>query len=148
MPKSEYYKTRLEHTSQDTRGYTRLIYMINGAVLALLFVAIQHGDKLADPVLITRGGLLVLAFINTVHGLFIFRQRHWYRQIDAQYAAAVDAKPVRSSDWFSKWYLGGHALYAYIHFVLALALLLAAIFAQVFVGLDGSNDGSGGTGDH
>lgn len=133
MPGSEYYKTRLEHTSQHTRGYTRLIYMINGAVLALLFLAIEHGDKLTNPVLVARAGLLVLAAINVLHALFMFRQREWYRRIDEAYARAVDVEPVKLSGMFGKWFFGAHVLYAYMHFVLVIALALAAIFVESFI---------------
>ncbi len=133
MKESEYYKTRLEHTSQDTRGYTRLIYMINGAVLALLYLAIEHGEKLTNAVGVARVGLAVLALINVCHVFFMFRQREWYRRIDGLYATAVDVEPVKLSGFWAKWYFGSHALYAYIHIGLAAVLVWAAIFAKSFI---------------
>ena len=135
MDKQEYYKIRLEHTSQDTRGYTRLIYMVNGGVLALLYVVIEHGGTMSDRVQIVRGILTVLAAINLFHGLFMFRQRQWYRKIDEEFAQSFgnSMQPVTIGGSRLTAFAGSHAIYAYMHFILALATFFAAMKASTFV---------------
>jgi hypothetical protein len=97
MGPAEYFKLRLEHTIQHTQQSTRLIYIVNGAVLGMIYFVIQASDFPA------RKGVIVLALstlvmINFLHVLLIFRQGHWYHAIDKELASTVKASPVRLGD--------------------------------------------------
>ena len=116
----EYYKTRLEHTIAYTQQATRLIYLVNGAVIAFLYFVL-NATALPNKNLIAILVLILLAIINSLHTFLIESQRRWYSTINEHYARSVGADKI-----IPEGRLSTHKLYALIHIVIVIALLLAA----------------------
>lgn len=123
----EYYKTRLEHTITYTQQATRLIYLVNGAVVAFLYFVIKDAESLPNKNSIVIFVLFLLALINGLHTLLIISQRRWYSTIDEHYAASVRATVI-----MKKGRLSTHILYGLIHFVIVIALILAAVYLFLY----------------
>jgi hypothetical protein len=121
---SGYFRVRLEHTLKHTQQTTRLIYLINGGALGLLYFA-ERLDKLKDYQTVVAALFLgVLSFINLMHAFLIRRQGEWYSRLDKAFASASGAKEIERPKG-----LGSHALHAAIHFGLAAVLAMAAALA-------------------
>ncbi len=63
-----YYRLRLEHTIQHTQQSTRLIYLVNGAVLALLYFVAQIPVWLYQHVFLSCivGSLSLINLVHTI----------------------------------------------------------------------------------
>jgi hypothetical protein len=88
--------------------------------------------NLRKPLLV--GLLLVLAFLNLMHALFIEVQRAWYGVFDVQLALVVkaienekDRISAKLPKWMPKW-IGTHRIYSSIHVLVGFALLVAASY--------------------
>jgi hypothetical protein len=124
MTPAEYCKIRLEHTLQFTQQATRLIYLVNGAILAMLYFVVQlqqFPPKRPAVVII----LMILAFINFMHAGIILRQASWYFVLDQELSTWLSSNFNRPSVNGAPC-LGTHRLYALLHFGLALTLGLVA----------------------
>jgi hypothetical protein len=123
---SQYYKIRLDQTLQHTQQATRLIYLVNGAVLGALYFLF---DKFpANPIAqksIMICALVALGFINLMHAFLILSQGRWYGAIDAALAKSVKADPP-----IARGRLSTHRIHAFLYF--GLASLLVAIAAVLF----------------
>ena len=132
----DYYKTRLSQTIKYTGDSTRLIYAVNGAVVAFIYFVVGKLGSFEYTRHIVVAALVVLAIINLLHARLLVVQRAWYRKLDEKYAAASGARRVAldESQCFKRttaWFGSTHNLYATIHFVVALTLVVAAIFTWV-----------------
>lgn len=124
MTPAEYLKLRLEHTLQHLQQATKLIYLVNGAVLTMLYFVAQ-----LDKYPYKRGTLVcllaVLAFINVAHALFYMRAAGFYHQFDTDLRAKLTKKiPKTAPPSFPPF--GASWIYAAVHGVLGLVLLTAA----------------------
>ncbi|MGT2501254.1 hypothetical protein ACVOMS_11265 [Bradyrhizobium guangxiense] len=128
-PPTTYYRVRLEHTVRHTQQLTRLIYLINGGALGLLYFVAKLDQATAigsKAKFIIAGVLTTLAFVNAMHARLIRRQGEWYSAIDAAFADASNAKKVQSPSG-----RGTHALHADIHVGLAAVLIAGAGLALI-----------------
>jgi hypothetical protein len=123
---SGYYRVRLEHTLKHTQQATRLIYLVNGATLGVLYFAAKLEEIVAYRRVVIGAVLGILAAINFVHGCLIQRQGHWYASIDKAFSSSSGAERIERPKGFP--WLGTHALYALVHYGLALALMAACLF--------------------
>ena len=114
---TEYYKTRLEHTLRHTQESTRLIYLVNGAVIALIYFMVEKATSLPRRDWIVLGCLVVLAVVNWLHFLLMRRQGRWYAALDDGYSSAVEQRAIELPGRLST-----HGAYAGVHLVITLAL--------------------------
>jgi len=121
MDVQEYYKQRLEHTLQHTQQATNLIYLVNGAILAMFYFVVRSPAQYISAVSL----LLVLAVVNFAHAALIVRQGKWYRNIDQTFA---DSFPeiTKIEDPKGLPWISSHTLFASVHAGLCLLLALAA----------------------
>ncbi len=137
---AEYYKTRLEHTLKHTQESTRLIYLVNGAVLALVYFVVERATSFPHRKAVVVGALLVLALTNLLHALLLGVQHQWYRKIDDAYARSTKAQRVVVFEdlkderrwknllhWISRPVRSTHGLYATMHYMLFAALVVASV---------------------
>jgi hypothetical protein len=123
----DYYKTRLKHTLQHTQQSTKLIYLVNGAVLAALYFVAKMDELKGQKFHVIAFILWILAGVNFLHACLINRQGQWYRLLDTLLAdAAETTRPDRPSGF--PW-LGTHALYAFVHYALGIILIAAGVLA-------------------
>ena len=125
MDASEYYKVRLEHTLQHTQQSTKLIYVVNGGILALVYFVVRLPSWPYQQAMIAFV-VEALAIINLIHAGLIVRQGKWYSNIDNAFASGIVNKPTITTPRGFPW-MGTHTLYAVIHCFLAFALFLAGL---------------------
>src|SRR5262249_32461126 len=130
MTPDEYLKLRLEHTLQHLQQATRLIYLVNGAVLAMLyFVAQLSGYPYKRGTLVCI--LAVLAFLNIAHALFYRRHSVFYARFDDDLRTHLTKKiPKTPPPKFPP--IGAGTIYFWIHVVLGVVLLAAAVLLWKF----------------
>lgn len=119
---SGYFRVRLEHTVRHTQQTTRLIYLVNGGALGLLYFALKELESYRGYVAVIA--LLVLGAVNGIHARLIQRQGKWYHELDKAFKIASGAEkiPVNTPPGMSS-----HALHALIHYIISAVLFLAAL---------------------
>lgn len=78
----EYWSKRLDHTLMHTQSASRLIYLIDGAVLALVYFFIQTLGASRQVFVLASLPMFLLVILNSLHARFIRTQHSWYRGID------------------------------------------------------------------
>jgi hypothetical protein len=78
----EFWTKRLEHTHAHTQSSSRLLYLIDGAVLALLAFIVEKLRPSGSDELYVAIPILFLALLSHYHAEIIMRQREWYNAID------------------------------------------------------------------
>ena len=129
----EYWTTRSNQTLSHTDSSSRLIYVIDGAVLALVYFAINTLGPSRSVILLMSFPVFMLAVINYLHSEFIRIQHHWTNNIDKRLLELLDEPEVRSPAKSFR-VSSSHGVYRSIHIVIAVSLLIIAIF-MVFYGL-------------
>jgi hypothetical protein len=126
MTPAEYLRLRLEHTLQHLQQATRLIYVVNGAALAMLYFVAQ-----LESYPYRRGTLgcilIVLGLINWAHALFFMRLAGFYHKFDDDLRANLTRK-IRKTPPPSFPPVGASWIYASIHAVIGVLFLASAIF--------------------
>jgi hypothetical protein len=131
----EFWTKRLDHTLTHTESASRLIYVVDGAVLALLAFIAEKLRPSGPEELFVAIPVAFLALLNYYHAEIIMRQREWYNAIDQRIRETLDNE--RTIDFKSDSTLGGtHHIYSRIHRAIAWFLLVAALAIGVhgFVG--------------
>src|SRR5947209_6347519 len=137
-PAARYWKTRLDHTLQYTQTATRLIYIVNGGVGAIIYFI---AGKLHDQpkfIFLIAFLLIVLAVVNVIHGLLLLTQRNWYRVLDDKFATSVETTvaTIHPSEWLMTGWRGSlklhtlfgtHWLYAILQFAIAAGLIVGGV---------------------
>lgn len=142
---------RLDHTLSHTQTATRLIYLVNGAILAAVYF--EFGKVQPSAAFLVAGVLtLLLSIINYLHANFHATQNTWYRTIDEEirniFISFPDIKDVwprhlgESYDRVWKSYKGcygklirhlflfkrTHRIYVWIHIVVAFFLFFISVY--------------------
>ena len=127
----EFWKKRLDHTLSHTDTSNRQIYIVDGAVLALVYFAMQafgidpKGELSRRATGIAAAPTLLMAILNCFHVLLLRSQGTWYSEIEKKLLGLLDqqsALGIRS--WY---YKGTHQIYAAIHVAITGFLLFAAL---------------------
>lgn len=126
----EYWSRRLDHTLNHTDTSFRRMYLVDGAVLALVYFAMQtFGITPTGEVSRRVSGIvaiptLLLVGLNGLHVLLLRSQGKWYKKIDTvlrdllgQETAQEDKRP---------WYKTTHDIYAALHILVTVFLTIAA----------------------
>ena len=91
----EYWTTRHSNTYASTVSSSRLVYYIDGAVLALMYFVIDKLGGGRQIILVMSFPKLVLAIINYLHSEFIQIQHNWLMNIDKRLLEILDEPEVR-----------------------------------------------------
>lgn len=90
----DYLKMRLDHTLTHLQTASKLIYIVDGAVLAFAYFVI-NAFGLTKPISFFLGFFgIVLAGLNFLHSRFILTQSHWYRENDKRIRALLNEPDV------------------------------------------------------
>jgi hypothetical protein len=130
----EYWTMRHSNTAASTESSSRLMYYIDGAVLALVYFVIDKLGAGRQIILVMSFPMFVLAIINYLHSEFIFIQHNWQKNIDKRLLDILGEPEVRPSAIKGFHFSSSHGIYRAIHVVIALSLLISAIL-MVFYGL-------------
>jgi hypothetical protein len=129
--RSNYWLKRLDHTLTHTQSSSRLIYIIDGAVLALLYFAMQNIQPTRDIIFFAAFPTFLLAILNLLHARLITIQRSWYSGIDNKLIELLNQEPVKPQ--VTRHYLAStHCIYRAIHRVIAFFLIVAAILMFLY----------------
>lgn len=122
----EFWTKRLEHTLNHSESASRLIYIVDGAGLALLAFIVEKLRPSGLELVFVAVPIAFLALINYYHSQIILRQREWYNAIDGRIRETLANEP--RLDFKSQIKLGGtHQIYSRIHIAITWLLILAAV---------------------
>ncbi len=80
----DYLIKRLEHTITHTQTATKLIYLVNGAILAAVYFEFGKVQPISAAFLVGGVLTLLLCIVNFLHANFMAIQNAWYRTIDQE----------------------------------------------------------------
>ncbi len=95
--RANYWLKRLDHTLTHTQSSSRLIYLVDGAVLALLYFAIQTFGPSRQVVFLAAFPTFLLAALNLFHARLIAIQHSWYRHRRAAQTVAGTTRDPAST---------------------------------------------------
>jgi len=75
---------RLDHTIKYNATVTRLIYVVNGAILSTVYFGFEKVQPVSHAYFVTGVLFLLLFIINLFHANFLHIQHVWYRTIDQE----------------------------------------------------------------
>lgn len=80
----EFFIKRLEHTIRHTQTATKLIYLVNGAILAAIYFGFGKVKPISVSFLVAGALLFLLSIVNFLHANLLAVQNAWYRAIDEE----------------------------------------------------------------
>jgi len=130
----DYWIKRLDHTITHTQTSSRLIYLIDGAVLAFLYFLINAFGSGRNAILFLSIPVLVLSVLNLFHAEFISIQLNWYRGIDSKLLDLLGQDKIEHTkrSWYQ--FSSAHGVYRCMHFLIA-AFLSALFLLMLLYGL-------------
>jgi hypothetical protein len=147
---SAYLQTRLQHTLTHTQTASRLIYVVDGAILAFVYFLLKDLRTVTSEIRVIAAVFVgLLAALNGLHAWFIYRQRFWYHTIDRQAREVLGlGDPLASSREergpVLRLIFSTHFTYCVMH--LLVAMVLCAFTAVLLIGsptaIDSENSGS------
>jgi hypothetical protein len=129
--RTNYWLKRLDHTLTHTQNSSRLIYVVDGAVLALLYFSLQTFGTSRQVILLAALPTLLLAVLNLFHARLIVIQQSWYHGIDGQLRKLLNQPRVEHQPK-RYWFGSTHGIYRGMHMVIALFLALLAILMFLY----------------
>jgi len=126
-----FWTKRLDHTLEHTQTSSQLIYIVDGAILALLAFIVEKLRISRQEAIFLAIPIFFLALLNYYHSQIIMRQREWYNAIDKRIREVLDNEPeIRFKSDIA---LGStHHIYSRMHKAIAVFLILAALFIVVY----------------
>jgi hypothetical protein len=129
--RAEYWSKRLDHTLTHTQTSSRLIYIIDGAVLALMYFSIQTLGASRPVILFASLPTFLLVVLNGLHARLIELQRSWYSGINTKLMELLNVNQVNHIKSYRV--LGStHRVYRSMHAVIAIFLFLAALIMLLY----------------
>lgn len=123
---TNYWLKRLDHTLTHTQTSSRLIYLVDGAVLALVYFVIQTLGASRQVIGLMSAPTLLLTLLNGFHARLVIIQREHYLAIDSQLRQLLNQPQVQFRT--PRHHLAStHGLYCAMHIVVALFLAISAV---------------------
>lgn len=131
----DYLKMRLDHTLTHLQAASKMIYLIDGGVLAFAYFLV-NGFGLSRGI----SGFLaavsfILAGINYLHSRFVLTQQHWYQQIDQRMRELLherDLQPVSKGKVTKGWFTSSHRNLKHVHVWIAFWLIAVTVFLVLY----------------
>jgi hypothetical protein len=127
----EFWSKRLDHTLSYTQTATRLIYLVDGAVLALLFFLIQTLGTTRSVIFIIAFPTILLSLLNLLHSRFMSLQHSWYTGIEAQMRQLLGQEQIVHRP-ARRYFASTHGVYRAIHILIWLFLTAAAVVMLLY----------------
>jgi hypothetical protein len=123
---TNYWLKRLDHTLTHTQTSSRLIYVVDGAVLALIYFAVQTLGVSRQVIALMSAPTLLLMLLNMLHARLVLIQREHYLAIDSQLRQVLHQPEVQFRTQ-RRCLASTHGLYCAMHIVVALFLETTAV---------------------
>ena len=133
--RSEYWSKRLDHTLTHTQTSSRLIYLIDAAVLALIYFTVQTLGPFRPVVGFASLPVFILVLLNSMHALLITAQKRWYNLIDVRLIDLLRATPAYQQEGSNEtphWWRSTHTIYTTMHVIIALVLTIMGILMVLY----------------
>lgn len=142
--KIDYLKSRLDHTLTHLQTASKMIYLIDGGVLAFAYFLVNRFGLSRGIAIILAAVSVILAGVNFLHSRFILTQQHWYRELDIQMRNLLNVEDLTQYeqskfkiDWFAKkfnreWFTSSHRNLKYIHIWIAIWLILTTLILSLY----------------
>lgn len=122
----QFWLKRLDHTLTHTQTSSNLIYLVDGAVLAFVYFAIQSLGPTRSVLFLLSFPTAVLASLNLLHARLIRIQHDWYIGIEARIVNLLNEELINRNPK-CRYVASAHGVYQTIHVLIALLLATAAI---------------------
>lgn len=128
---SDYWFKRLDHSLTHTSTSSRLIYIVDGGILALIYFVIQGFGASRQIILLMSATMILLMFLNLLHGRFVIIQREHYRAIDNRIRQLLNQQELEFRI-VRKRLASTHRIYSLIHLAIALFTAIAALVMLLY----------------
>lgn len=130
----EYWHKRLEQTLQHLQAATKLIYLVDGAVLGFCYFWIKTLGVSRTSIGTACLPVLLLAVMNYLHAGFIGNQASWYTGIDTKLRRLLDQSPVEHQRAWLTFLIpkSSHKTYQAIHLAIFFVLLIAGVLMLLY----------------
>jgi len=122
--RAEYLGKKLDHTITHTQTASKLFYMVDGAVLALVYFVIGKLGGTRTAVLISCLPIMTLLILNILHSEFVRLQGHWYRATDDRLRTRLGELEIEEPEESKLKFSSAHGVFRAIHLVIAGALFI------------------------
>lgn len=126
----EYWTKRLDHALNHMLTASKLIYLVDGAVLALIYFIADRFAYTRQFALAVFLVFLILAIINYLHSEFLRIQNHNYQIINKRILKILGESSEENElqgKFVIKW-----NVYRLIHIIIAFALFIVFIFMLLY----------------
>lgn len=133
--KTDYLKMRLDHTINHLQAASKLIYLVDGAVLAFAYFLIDAFGLTKGLAFFLAGITIILAGVNFLHSRFILTQQHWYRQLDKRLRELLeerDLEPVEGGKITGTLFTSSHRNLKHVYILIVVSLILIAAFLLLY----------------
>jgi len=131
----DYLKMRLDHTLTHLQAASKLIYLVDGAVLAFLYFLVNAFGLTRSIAFFLAAVIFVLAGLNFLHSRFILTQQHWYRQLDLRMRKLLDEddlEPIPDGKFTKGIFTSSHRNLKHVHTWIFLWLIIATVFLLLY----------------
>jgi hypothetical protein len=118
----DYWMKRLDHAANHIQTSSKLVYLVDGAVLAFVYFLIDKVGASRASICWISPIFLLLAFINYLHSEFIRHMNHEYNNINKKLIELIGANSEHT--WPSGNCVIKRDLYRLIHIVISLFLFI------------------------
>ncbi len=122
----DYWLKRLDHTLTHTQTSSQLIYLVDGAVLALIYFVVQTLGASRQVIGLMSAPALLLVLLNAFHARLVIIQREHYLAIDSRLRQLLN-QPALQFRTQRQRLASTHGLYCAMHIVVALFLVAVAL---------------------
>lgn len=142
----DYFTKRLDHTITHTQTATKLIYLVNGAILAAVYFEFGKIQPIWAAFLVGSILTILLSIVNILHANFMAMQSAWYRTIDQEIRKVFMSleglkeiwenhlgesmdKVLRNYETYYPFFLFNRTnkIYVWLHLILAIFLFLCSL---------------------
>jgi len=133
--KVDYLKMRMDHTLTHLQAASKLIYLVDGAVLAFLYFLVNAFGLTRGIAFFLAAVTFILAGLNFLHSRFILTQQHWYRELDLRLRKLLkedDLEPVPNGKFTKGLFTSSHRNLKHVHIWIFLWLIIATVFLLLY----------------
>lgn len=151
----DFLMTRLEQIIGWTQNATKLIYLVNGAILAAIYFSFKRINPISNSFIVAGVLCLVLSLVNYLHANFLQSHYAWYkateeevRRVFSTMSFMTGSPPhdlLESHERYFKsdkfipcffWLRHTHSTYVWIHLIIAIVLIICSIVFFVMAATD------------
>lgn len=126
----EFWQKRLDHTLSHTQTASKLIYLVDGGVLAFIYFTVTTFGLSRQSALFVSSVVLLLSCLNFLHARFIRTQQHWYAEIANRLLSLLREAPLplpKEGKISGTLFTSSHRILSYVHVLISLWLLVLSI---------------------